>query len=259
MIHLLRISLALLLCLPVSAFAATVNYMVMEAQGRPFQIEENGQNQRGIITDLVYEIFREGPHQLVTHTFPYLRMRMHMQSGEYPNWLRYGSPVWGPLNENLSELPVVQAQNILLVRRDSGIRFRSIEDLFGHQLILMRGFSYRELDPYLKASQIADLRVTSFAKAYEALDRGRGVGVSDIKIRMRYNAAWLGLNAEDYQVVDFSSIIPNYDIYLNMDPEMDPEVQVFINRRLKELKADGFIDRLVAEYAPNAEAFPFER
>lgn len=255
MLRLIRILFLVGLIMPAVSVAGTVHYMVMEDQGRPFQIEDAGTDHSGIITDLVYEIFRDGPHELITHTFPYLRMRANMQSGEYPNWLRYGSPVWGPLNENLTDTPVIEAENILLVRKDSGIKFRSIEDIFGHQLILMRGFSYRELDPYLKAKKISDIRATSFANAYEMLNRRRGAGVSDVKIRMRYNAHWLGLKAEEYDVIDFSSVIPNYEIYLNMDPEMDPEIQQFINQRLNELKTAGFIDELLEIYAPNQADF----
>lgn len=243
------------LLFPLFCSAGTVHYMVMEDQGRPFQIEDAGTAHSGIITDLVYEIFRDGPHSLVTHTFPYLRMRANMQSGEYPNWLRYGSPVWGPLNDNLSDQAVVQAENILLVRKDSGIAFHTIQDLFGHQLILMRGFSYRELEPYLKAKQISDIRATSFATAYEMLNRGRGAAVSDVKIRMRYNAHWLGLVPEEYEVLDFSSVIPNYEIFLNMDPQMDPEIESFINQRLSVLKASGFVETLLLKYGPSADQF----
>lgn len=68
--------------LPVISQAEVVHYMEMAEQGGPFQIVDKEGKRSGIITDIVFEIFKNSPYKLKVHTWPYLRMRQNMRSGK---------------------------------------------------------------------------------------------------------------------------------------------------------------------------------
>lgn len=222
--------------------------MEMAKQGGPFQIIDQDGSRSGIITDVVFEIFKNSPHQLKIHTWPYLRMKQNMKSGKYPGWLRYGAKAWGPMNDNLSDKPVIKVKNVLLVRKENPFKFSNIQDLFDNRIILIVGFSYRELKPYIQSKKIGEIRVKSFEKAYRAMDLDRGVGVPDMQVRMLYNLKTQGRDIQRYNIFDFSSVIKNYGIHLNMDPAISKDIQAFINTRLNTLLNSGFVDKTIKKY-----------
>ncbi len=239
------------LCRSIPVQAATVHYMAMLDQGAPFQIEVAGQPSSGIITDIVDEIFRGSAHRLEIHRLPVSRMHREIASGRYHNWIRYSAPTWGGANSNLSDDPILVAENVLVMARDARMPVTQLEDLFGQQLILVYGFSYPELKPYIDQGRIGVTWVKGYSQSYTALLEGRGIALSDIRVRMRYNLCRLGLERERYAALDFSQVMPDYRIHLNMDPEMDPDVQAFINTRLHELRENGFVDAVIRRYIPD--------
>lgn len=228
--------------------ADTVNYLVMSKAGRPFQIEENGNHHEGIITDLVYEIFRNSKHTVVTHTFPYKRMQLYIQDQQFPNWLRYGSPDWGPLNSNLTDEPVFLAKNVIVSTKSRQFSYHTPSDLLNQRVILIFGFQYPGLEQLLLQKKIDDIRVKDFESAYIALDARRGEGVVDFETRAKYNLKSLGRNINDYDISYLGNVEKDFAVHLNMAPEISPELQAFINRRLNELKGEAFVEKLIKKY-----------
>ncbi|MFT5880436.1 MAG: polar amino acid transport system substrate-binding protein [Moritella sp.] len=66
--------------------------------------------------------------------------------------------------------------------------------------------------------------------------------------RIKYNLKQQSRDIGNYQLQDFSSVIPNYPIYLALDPKMDKKIQYFINKRLKELHASDSISEIINQY-----------
>ena len=56
------------------AMASEVNYYVIADQARPFQIEQQGEQHSGIVTDIVSAIFAESDYEVKYHTYPFKRM-----------------------------------------------------------------------------------------------------------------------------------------------------------------------------------------
>ncbi len=64
------------------AMASEVNYYVIADQARPFQIEQQGEQHSGIVTDIVSAIFAESDYEVKYHTYPFKRMISVLEAGE---------------------------------------------------------------------------------------------------------------------------------------------------------------------------------
>ncbi len=70
--------------------ASEVNYYVIAEQARPFQIEQQGEQHSGIVTDIVSAIFAESDYEVKYHTYPFKRMISVLEAGGEENWVTYG-------------------------------------------------------------------------------------------------------------------------------------------------------------------------
>lgn len=232
-------------------FAEQIDYFVIEKQAEPFQIKGDEGTHHGIISDVITEIFRNSKYQINTHAYPYLRMVMHLESGRYKNWISYGSPDWeGPQGDNLSSVPIMQTQNILLSAKELGNSFDKLSDLNGKTVILMKGFSYPTLQDHIDRGEIVEQRVNSFNSAFGIIDRKlpQYAGLVTMDIRGRYNLKVSNRNIDNYVLSDFSTVIPSYQIYLSFSSEFNPEIKSFVNERLATLIASGFVEAVIEKY-----------
>ncbi|MCW9000809.1 MAG: hypothetical protein OQK04_19015, partial [Kangiellaceae bacterium] len=72
--------------------AETFNYMVIQNQARPLQIEEYNQNHRGIATEIVYALFDGSEYRLNVNTLPFNKLITDLTTSRYSNWITIGSP-----------------------------------------------------------------------------------------------------------------------------------------------------------------------
>lgn len=248
--RLISILAALLMFAQATAQATTVNYYVISEQARPFQIEEQGQNHSGIITDIVEEIFAGSDHSIEFHTFPFNRMITTLESGGESNWLTYGSPNWGRVqSENLSKEPVYTVKHVLVSSGTQPVQFSKMQDIEGASVVLLRGFDYPSLTPFFKDGLVHEMRVKDYQAAYRVIERTPGETVFvEMESRVIYNINQLGLAKSKFAITSFSSVIPDYSIYLALSPDMDEELQKYINQRLAQLKAEGKIADIINKY-----------
>lgn len=248
--RLISILAALFMFTQATAQATTVNYYVISEQAKPFQIEEQGQNHSGIITDIVEEIFAGSDHSIEFHTFPFNRMITTLESGGASNWLTYGSPNWGSVqSENLSKEPVYTVKHVLVSSGKEPVQFSKMQDIEGASVVLLRGFDYPNLTPYFKDGLVNEMRVKDYQAAYRVIERTPGEAVFvEMESRVIYNINQLGLAKSKFAITSFSSVIPDYSIYLALSPDMDKDLQKYINQRLAQLKAEGKIADIISKY-----------
>lgn len=132
-------------CMAVSAAttAEEVNYYVIADQARPFQIEQQGQQHAGIVTDIVNAIFANSDYKVNFHTYPFKRMISVLEAGGEENWLTYGSPDWGRVqSENLSKEPIYTVKHVLVSSSDAPFKFNTMQDIKGRSIVLLLGFDY---------------------------------------------------------------------------------------------------------------------
>mgnify|MGYP000162094437 CR=1 FL=1 len=251
-------TLILLLFISIQSHCEHVDYFVISKQARPFQIESNGQKHSGIVSDIVTEIFRRSPHTVKVHTLPFKRMVKELKSGRYPNWLNYGTPSWGsPQGDNLSKTPLIKTSHVVLSSKKNNFEYQNIEDLYTKQVLLFLGFLYPGLDKYIEAGHIKARRLQSYEAVFKSLDREERLKRKAVFIGMRsrilYNLLQNKRNPNDYRLSDFSSIVPSYSISLAYSPTFSPELKSFIEARLVELEANGFIEKTKQAYLEEAK------
>ncbi|WEM45331.1 transporter substrate-binding domain-containing protein (plasmid) [Photobacterium sp. DA100] len=229
--------------------AETVNYYVIAKQAEPFQIED-GNNHRGIVTDIVKTIFEESPYEIEYHTYPFNRMITLLEAGGESNWITYGSPSWGGVQaENLSDSPIYNVHHVLLSSNSTPFNFNTMQDLEDKVVVLLHGFDYPQLEPYIEKGDIEELRVKDYSAAFRVIDKLPGdTAFVEMESRIKYNLNKQNKNKDKFNMASFNSVIPDYPIYLAFDPKMDPELQKFINQRLSNLKSAGKIDSIVNKY-----------
>ncbi|MCQ1059751.1 transporter substrate-binding domain-containing protein [Photobacterium sp. ZSDE20] len=245
-------SLGFVFALPLFASesnAETINYYVIAKQAEPFQIE-NGNKHKGIVTDIVNAVFEQSQYNIQYHTYPFNRMIALLEAGDETNWITYGSPHWGGVQaENLSNSPIYNVQHVLVSSNASPFNFNTMQDLKDKVVVLLHGFDYPELIPYIKEGTIDELRVKDYSAAFRVINKIPGdTAFVEMASRIKYNLKKEDQDKNKYILQPFSTVIPDYPIYLAFDPKMDPELQAFINERLDTLKSTGKIDTIIETY-----------
>lgn len=247
--HLLSVALTLS-CTSFYADSETINYYVITKQATPLQIEEANENHRGIVTDIVKAIFANSQYKIDYHTYPFNRMISLLESGEKTNWVTYGSPEWGGVQaENLSDIPIYNVKHTLVSSSKKNFKFKTIEDLNDKIIVLLHGFDYPPLLPYFQNGSIEELRVKDYTAAFRVINKLPGeTAFVEMESRVKYNINKQQLDSASFHMQSFSSVIPDYPIYLAFDPDMDKEIKRFINERLKKIKKSGEIDSIIKKY-----------
>ncbi|MBU2710737.1 substrate-binding periplasmic protein [Zooshikella harenae] len=242
----------ILLAMVSHANAKEINYVVIADQARPFQIENNGHDHSGIITEIVQNIFSGDEWQLKIHTFPYKRMISMLESGRIKHWITYGSPEWKSVrvqSENLSKYPLVTVKHSLLSYQQPGFKFTKIEDLYGKTVIALLGFLYPGLDPYVENKKVNVMWVKGYEPAFRVLKRLKDDAfILEMAFRLKYNLKKNKEPFDQFQFHDFSLIIPDYQVYFAYSSDMDRETVSFMNKRLKAMHDSKAIEAIVAHY-----------
>ncbi|USD42369.1 ABC transporter substrate-binding protein [Vibrio sp. SCSIO 43135] len=230
--------------------AETINYYVISQQAQPFQIEEQGSNHSGIVTDIVKAVFDGSDYELAYHTYPFNRMITVLEAGGEENWVTYGSPNWGSVQaENLSDKPIYTVRHTLVTSTKSPFNFADMSSLNGKGVVLLHGFDYPELIPYIEKGDVAEIRVKNYQSAFRVIQRTAGeAAFVEMSSRVSYNLDKLQLDRDLYRMEPFSLVIPDYYIHLAFSKQMKPEIQDFINDRLEEMRTSGELDDIIGNY-----------
>ncbi|MCK6261723.1 transporter substrate-binding domain-containing protein [Vibrio sp. ZSDE26] len=233
------------------AFAAQpVNYYVIAEQAQPFQIEDKANEHSGIVTDIVKAIFEQSEHEITYHTYPFNRMISVLEAGGEKNWITYGSPNWGSVQaENLSDIPIYTVKHAIVMSSMNPVNFVGMHSIANKGVVLLRGFDYAELQPYIDEGAVNEVRVKDYQAAFRVVKRTPGeMAFIEMESRVKYNLDKLGLDSAKFDIQPFSNVIADYPIYLAFSSEMDPELQAFINQRLTTLKEEGKLESIISKY-----------
>lgn len=244
------ITLIISIIFSTSSWASDIPYFVIAKQARPFQIETNNQQHQGIITEIVEAVFEDNNYSISYNTFPYNRMMTQLASDNYPNWITYDSPNWGGLQgENLSSIPVYKVQHALLSSKKVPFTFKNIDMMKGKIAVLLDGFQYPGLQPYIDSGHLNELRVKDYRAAFKVVEKLAGESFFvEMDTRIKYNLEQQNKDLKRYSIQYFGTIIPDYQIHLAYDPKMTPELQSYIDSRLMEMSQNGKLNKIVQKY-----------
>lgn len=234
----------------INLYAKTVHYYVIDKQAMPFQIVTAQTRHSGIVTDIIKEAFINSEYQIDYHTYPFNRMISLLESGSVHDWITYGSPSWGGVQaENLSNKPIYQVKHNLLTNAKSSFIFTDITAMEGKIFVLLDGFDYPSLQPYIASGTIQEMRVKDYASAFRILDKMPNDTVFvEMASRIKYNLKIQAQPIDKYNLQDFSDVIASYPIYLAFDPKMDKQTQNFINQALDKMISSGKINTIIKDY-----------
>ncbi|PKH04707.1 transporter substrate-binding domain-containing protein [Moritella sp. Urea-trap-13] len=246
------ISIMLTLQLCIASFTAnseSINYYVIAKQAMPFQITTDDEQHSGIVSDIIAKIFMD-KYTVNYHVYPFNRMISKLEAGGEKNWVTYGSPNWGSVQaENLSDKPIYTVSHSILSNAKSDFSYTDISDIKDKVFVLLYGFDYPTLQPYIDSGVIQELRVKDYAAAFRILDKMPNDAIFiEMTSRIKYNLKIQSKDLSSYHLQNFSALIPTYPIYLAFDPNMDSELQLFINRQLSALEDAGTLTDIINHY-----------
>lgn len=232
-----------------SVNAESINYYVIDKQAMPFQITTTSEKHSGIVSDIISRIFVD--HYTVNyHTYPFNRMISELEAGREKNWVTYGSPNWGGVQAaNLSDMPIYTVSHSILSSAKSDFLYHDLKDINDKVLVLLYGFDYPSLQPFIDSGQIKELRVKDYAAAFRILDKmPQDTLFVEMTSRIKYNLKIQSRDLTKYKLQDFSALIPSYPIYLAFDPKMDKDIQTFINQQLSDMSDSGSLAEIIKRY-----------
>ena len=237
----------ILFCVMIGVKAENVNYFVIGSTAAPFQIEENGKNHRGIITDIMNEVFQGlEKYNLVTHTLPFKRYIKELKRQQ--SWITYGSDSWtGPQSWNISQEGLFEVNHVFLTKKKH--KFSKVSDLFNKRIVLITGFEYPELDQYIKSGRIKTIRVANHEAAISAIQKDRGLAFPEMEIRVKYHLKSMGLNFDRFAFSTIKDVLKTYKINLAFSRNFNHKLQLKIEKGLKSMKKSGKIKEIIRKYS----------
>ncbi len=235
---------------PPPAYPA-INYFVAQKQSRPFQIEDNGSNQHGMITELLQQIATRLKLTINYHTLPFRRYRRALQDNKTPRWITYGAPHWAaPQSTRLGSESITTIRHSLLSSsRLPAPEVHSADDLCGSNLVLIDGFYYPQLETALNNGCIHAFRVRSHKAAFLFVDRNAPPSMFlEMTYRIRYNRAQEQWPAGSFILTDISAIIPPYDLHFAYSEDMPQTLIDHMNEELRRMKKNGELEAIIGRY-----------
>ncbi|MCP5162257.1 MAG: hypothetical protein H7A00_11405 [Hahellaceae bacterium] len=230
--------------------AETINYMTVLEKSKPFQINDGTKSQGGLVTEIVEAIFSGTDYQLHTHIFPVARIYYEIESRNHPNWIAYDAKVWNSLiaSGEFVESPLFTVNHALLTCNPTIQNIGSAEDIQGWTLATLKQFQYLELDRLADQGRVKLQQVDRYEAGIQMAARSHVQGFVEMALRLKYNLRQLESPAPCLHFVDFSALIPPFDIYLSVDRKMSDKTKAFILHRIEEMKRTHQLEKLLAQW-----------
>lgn len=226
----------------------------------PFSYEKDGQL-TGYDVEVMKAIFKDLPeYKLEVQAIEFEGILTGLDNGRF----QLGANNFGSNEERRSKynfsLPIIENANVFVVRKDDNT-LKAIEDLKGYKAVTEVGNSgatllenYNEANPDAKA----EIMYTdeNFVKQFEGIEAGR----YDVRIISRVSAekAIKEHGFTNLKVVPFSTANSDPGSYILLSKSADSSLLDLVNKRIKEMYADGTLlkisqEQLGGDYLPKKE------
>lgn len=224
----------------------TTHYYITDKSAAPLQMSTATPSLgSGIVTDILQALHL--PNLDIEHrTLPFKRMIFNMKHSPQP-WVSFGSAAWsGPQSLDLSSTPILSVQHQFLTRYDS--HYQNIEDFFGETIILIRGFDYPGLEPYITAGKLKATFVNDHKAAIQSVLSKRGIAFPEMSSRLQYHLKRLKIPSEKIALRNISNLIPDYDINLCFSENFPKPSRDAIEAQLHLMQKNGQLDAIAKQY-----------
>jgi len=215
-------------------------YLIVDADGKVGEKEN-----KGILMDIFTEIARILEYRVNIVSYPEKRDMVMLDKGLID--FRFDGKKWvdNPDRYFWSD-PILESSDVLVFRKDDPVRFKNLWDLAGTTLITHLGYNYPPLSPYFTSGRIKRSDAPNNQSMLRMLKGERG----DAAVMNKRVALWVMKNSRflSRSGFSFSSPVDSSPMALQY---FSPEWHAFIrgfNRELAEMKADGRIKEILADY-----------
>lgn len=251
----INITILLLCIVSLQARAHHLTYLMIANQAEPFQINTaDHQFKSGIISDVINQLASKKPFTFTTHVMPYKRYAHEIKKQTYKNWISYGSPLWRKntgfrdQNDRLSKQALFRASHLLVQRNNDTQHYASIDDLLGKRVILLKGFDYPGLTPYIASGKINKVESNSHQSALNALKNSRGDVFIEMESRIRYAIKQHNIDHSAFKYTDIAHITPSLNIHLAYGDDVNQAMIDWIDDQIVIMKATGKLEAIITRY-----------
>lgn len=241
--YLIIISSVLMVCRLNAVSANTLN--IATCNWQPWQIVEDGRL-KGITIDILQELAMRTGYTMKIRPLPQKRMMFEFETGKI-DMEPAVSPFWRELHKDISvyTTPYYTTGDVILVRKESGIKGSSVQAFRGLTLGCGLGYYYPEgfQEAFVKGdirredNPVSDKNLLKLA--YKRID-----GIIVDKIQARYILKKNSLHPDDFAIAyEFKPSELSLRLHRNRQ-----DLLPILNNALERMKADGIINRIVASY-----------
>ena len=234
------LAILLLSCSVLSARAQTL--IAIDNANPPFMYQQDGQP-RGLYPLLLQAVFARLGEPLAIQAMPWKRALLRGAAGElgiggiYKNAERFRVFDYSA--------PIFEERLLLYVHREKPLPFRSIEDLHGKRIGVIRGWSYtEEFDQAARTGQIDAQEGSSDEANLRKLASGRLDAVIAIELAGQRLLTHAGLEQLE-PLPQPLSINPTYLVFARQAGQQ--ELLQRFDRTLAEMRQDGSLQRLIEQ------------
>lgn len=229
-----------------------IHYLVYGSAGEPLQILNDESAGEGLVTDVIHEIFSSSSYQIHTVVKPLRRIKREMQYGQAKRWIAYALRSWEQEgiweNATFAGVDLIPYRLSLASHKMSKSEGFNLRRLSGQQVVWLQGFKYPGALRFRDKYGFTYLRATSHQSAIKMLEAGRAPYFMESAARIRFAMQQLGISEEEYRFFPLDHEIPPTTITLLMSNDLGERVHEFVNHRLKELQASGWLEKRAVHY-----------
>lgn len=231
----------------------TLNYLVVSEIAAPFQITEGDLTQGGIVTEILESVLSGGPYQTHEMLMPSPRLIHQIEHNAIQNWVVYTAKPWGLFREQGSILDVPLFTVTHSVATCRNLNLASEKSIEGLLLAKLDGFHYLRLDELIRSGHVKEFAVNTYQEGLDLARLGRVDGFVEMTLRLQYHRRQVPLEEDCLKLVDFRSIIPDYDIYLMVDKTLPDDVKTDLTARIRRARESGEVAKILATWGDEGQ------
>jgi len=211
----------------------------------PFLINSNKKN--GILLDILNQISDKHGYKVIVKHYPGKRGTMYLKIGQVDARPKAKEWVANPDNYIWTD-PVIYSEDVLVMHKDSKLKFRDPKDLIGKIVVTIFGYKYPSLEKFFNENKIRKRSVLNELKMLEIVK----IKYADAAIMNKLVALWLIKQDPTYKLSDFKfSEKPlskaGYRIMFTKKYKWQPFVDIF-NDELAKMKERGMLADIIKKY-----------
>ncbi|MDO3386888.1 hypothetical protein QWI17_13660 [Gilvimarinus sp. SDUM040013] len=228
----------------------SLTYLISAFASQPYQVSPPQNGYSGIVTEVLDLVVANSQISVSERVLPYRRLQRGLQEQIFQRWVSYAAPVW--LAPEVKALTWVSSTPLFSTSYQLAGLAPNINNPLEAQaqrIIIIDGYRYGgSFSAWVQALGHVLVEAPSHAQALAMLRKDRGDLYVAEDVRIHWEAMRAGIGPDDLALYDFSSIIPDSDVFLIADAGLAEAEKKWLEARLKALQNSGELRRIYDRY-----------